>query len=246
MTQKSKISELNNKLNNLHSVIEVLTTENKELKTKLSNLEKRMTDLESIKPELHLESAIVQQIQEKVQANVEKKVEKEQSTWSQVVSNNIIKANKKNAKAEVKQINEEIKREKNIIMKGVKYCENNDTNEVEEILRIIMPNENVKFEGLERIGKKAEGKIQPIVITVTNKKKVYEILKNKNKLRNEEKVKHVFLEKDLTVMEQKEQYDLRCELKERRKNGFKCKISKNKIVDISEEEQLERDDTAED
>ena len=94
MTQKSKISELNKKLNNLHSVIEVLTTENKELKTKLANLEKRMTDLESIKPELHLESAIVQLIQEKVQANVEKNVEKEQSTLSQVMSKNIIKAKK--------------------------------------------------------------------------------------------------------------------------------------------------------
>ena len=106
-----------------------------------------------------------------------------------------------------------------------------------------MPGEKVKFDGLRRIGKKEESKQQPILITVTDKKTVYAILKNKNKLRNEDNCRHVYIEKDLTEQEQKEQYDLRCELKERRRNGEQCIINKNRIVKINPgTEQLKEED----
>ena len=52
-----------------------------------------------------------------------------------------------------------------------------------------MSGEKVKFDGLRRIGKKEESKQQPILITVTDKKTVYAILKNKNKLRNDKSKK---------------------------------------------------------
>jgi hypothetical protein len=211
------------------------------------NLEKRLTVLENKKTELQMEPKIIQQIEDIVQENVTKKVENEQNTWSQVVSKNIMKANKKNTKAEVIQINEEIKIEKNIVFKGVKSDEKNDTIKVEEILQILMPGEKVKFDGLKRIGKKEEGKQQPILITVTDKKQFMTFLRTMNKLRNEDTCRHVYIEKDLTKLEQKEQYDLRCELKERRRNGEQCIINKNRIVNINPgtEQSKEEDDDEE-
>ena len=125
--------------------------------------------------------------------------------------------------------------------------EKNDTIKVEEILQILMPGEKVKFDGLKRIGKKEEGKQQPILITVTDKKQFMTFLRTMNKLRNEDTCRHVYIEKDLTKLEQKEQYDLRCELKERRRNGEQCIINKNRIVNINPgtEQSKEEDDDEE-
>ncbi len=89
MSQKSKISEMKERLNGLHSLLEILSTDNKDLKRKLLdvatenrdlklkmfNLENRLAILEKEKPKLQLEYKIIKKIQDKVQENVTKKVE---------------------------------------------------------------------------------------------------------------------------------------------------------------------------
>ena len=86
------------------------------------------------------------------------------------------------------------------------------------------------FHGARRIGKANPDKPRLIRVTCSNADEKRSILKNARKLRSLTQFSKVFINSDLTPMQQKEQRLLREELKRRRIAGENVRIRHGKIV----------------
>lgn len=132
------------------------------------------------------------------------------------------------------------KRRSNLIIMGIKECGNTQEEKdiVEEILKELIVEADVKYEIVGRVGRNMEqqdmdsnGKARPLRVSfveVRDRKRLLERAKN---LKNTGH-KKIFLVPDMTRMQQEEDKKLRDKLKEIRVDGKRfAKISKGEIVD---------------
>lgn len=159
---------------------------------------------------------------------MEQKPEKEERehtepTWTEIVKKNV----KQTIKQEVRKVNQEIKKENNIIVKGVSEGEG-DQEKIKTLFQCLEIDPD-QVGGTQRIGEKKE-KNRPIRITFKSRNPVYVALNNKKKLKSNKELNSIFVEPDMTKEEQEQNWKLRKELKERREKGEYCYIKNNQIV----------------
>jgi len=110
-----------------------------------------------------------------------------------------------------------------------------DMESVQKLLSTIGIDGEDEIDKCVRIGPKVTDTIRITKFTVKNAKTKGQILKKAKTLKDNEQYENVYVGPDLTKMQRKEQYDLRKELKTRRKEGEKdIFISGNKIVRAKE------------
>ena len=88
-----------------------------------------------------------------------------------------------------------------------------------QIIHEIAPNLNDQEVVVHRLGRKSQGKIRPLKVTLENPTKVQELLRNCNKLKNSNAFKSIQVSKDLTVMQRSHAYKIRQQFRDRISNG---------------------------
>jgi hypothetical protein len=151
----------------------------------------------------------------------EQSEKKEQRSWVDVVRS------KNRLQKEFKETQGQIQRERNIIIKGV--GEEDHILKVTHILLAVGVNEEM-VESMAKIGEKKDGKKRPWRVTLKEKKVVFETLRKKKMLNEEAEFMDIFIERDLTRMEQKMEYELRQEVKKRRNQNEFCYIRNGEVV----------------
>lgn len=151
------------------------------------------------------------------------------------------------AKKEIIETNDKKVRESNIVLSGI--TEEADVNtEIQDLLTYL--DASVEVNLIKRLGKdKKEGKKRLVLVKLGNKKERNDIFEKAKKLKDEERWKNVYINKDMTKEEMKQAYDLRVELRKRREDeaaaggNAKFVISKGKVVKKASDREPE---TAED
>ena len=180
-----------------------------------------------------------------------KKMCEQLSGLEKIMEDKINKKLKKNENDLLIKVNEEMeeslekfKRRKNLVIYGMieKKCENEkekceaDCMNIKKLLREL--NMDIKYFEISRLGKQnTKGKPRPIRIELNKESEKYEILRNAAKLRftENEDLKKVIINTDMSLKEREFQKVLREELKERRQAGERnIKIRKGRIVRTDE------------
>ena len=68
---------------------------------------------------------------------------------------------------------------------------------------------DIKPERIDRIGRKMEGRVRPMLVKVKSEEERWQILKRNTKLRNNENYKRVFINKDMSREEREKDRRLR-------------------------------------
>lgn len=203
---------------------------------KMKELEKRIEKLEELLKEK--EQAMDGGKQKELEKRIEKLEDlpkaKDQATeedkqgtmtWAEIIS----KDSKRTLKREIRQANEEIEKECNVIIKGIK--ENEDIKgKIEEIVQELGATQE-DIGTFNRIGQRQEGKDRPIRVIMKGKQTAKSIMRNKRQLKEKAALKTIFIESDLTKREQEEQWKLRKLLKEKRNKGVYCYIRDGEIIE---------------
>ena len=152
------------------------------------------------------------------------------------------------ARREVEENNDKKGREQNIVITNID--EDKDAKqEVEELLTHL--DVTVEVQEIRRMGRERKpNKTRSIWVKLASKKERNKVLENAKKLAGVNRWKHAYVNKDMTETEQKEAYELRKELRERRReegaaNGqSKYVIHRGRVV--NKEEQPREGETASD
>ena len=86
------------------------------------------------------------------------------------------------------------------------------------------------FTNVRRIGRMTSGRPRLLCFRCNNEEAKFSLLRNAKKLRSSDKFKGVYINRDLTPLEQKQRKVLLEELKKRRESGESVVIRHNKIV----------------
>ena len=127
------------------------------------------------------------------------------------------------AKKEVHENNDKKGRECNFVVAGIDEEKEDADKEIEDMLAFL--DVTVEVSGIRRMGKdKQDGKTRPVWVRVDSKKERNAVLEKAKKLRDDDRWKNVYINRDMTEAERKEAYNLRVELRarreeERRENG---------------------------
>ena len=99
---------------------------------------------------------------------------------------------------------------------------------------------NVRVENAFRAGKKQENRPRILIVTLKSEASKWDVLKTSKLLRESENevVRNIYINKDLTVQEREQQKKLRDEVKARRAQGENVKIVKGKCVKIRDQSKM--------
>lgn len=112
-------------------------------------------------------------------------------------------------------------------------CQEIDSGAVQDIFRE-MGLDNIKIREVCRLGRTIPGRSRLLKVKCADTVSRNEVLRKSYVLRNSEKYKKVYINKDLTIAEQRRNKQLRDELNRRRGDGELVVIRKGKIVNIEE------------
>ena len=143
------------------------------------------------------------------------------------------------AREEVIENNDKKGREQNIVITNIN--EDKDANqEVEDLLTHL--DVTVEVQAIRRMGKERKpNKTRSVWVKLSSKKERNTVLENAKKLAGVNRWKEVYVNKDMTETEQKEAYELRKELRERRREEgaergqSKYVIHKGRVVEKKEQ-----------
>lgn len=118
------------------------------------------------------------------------------------------------ARTEVHENNDKKGRECNVVIAGIDE-EKDETEEVEEMLTYL--NVTVEVDGIRRMGRdKKPGMNRQVWVRLGSKKERNTVIENAKKLKDEEKWRNVYINRDMTESERTEAYNLRKELRAKR------------------------------
>lgn len=187
-------------------VINSLKDDLRNLNQKLESLTSRFTDLEA-------SVLSIKQNQEKLESEI--------TNVNVELSSAIVKA----TKLSLTEMDKRMARMNNIIIRGlpeeasgtVEERRNKDQDTVQDVLQAIDADE-VDVAAVKRIGKTNKDQPRLLRISFSNLIQKQEVIHKSKFLRNSN-FKNVYIQSDLTPMQQEFEYKLRLELKERRKMG---------------------------
>jgi len=230
-------------------------------------LERKEGIIEKLKKELQESRESTKRMEEAVQQKceeVQRSNEVQERRWATVVSETT-ELNKTMRKVEeeleskekvegdlIRQTIKSVDREKNIIVRGMKDTEE-DMKIMEEILKELAQwkgveqKEEIKVQvkKMERLGEKREGRIQPVRIELGSLFQVRRVIRNKARLRNNEKYKHLMLDEDLNFEERSRRAELRKEVKALREEGKACYLWQGKIKMVEQRDDRRKQEKVE-
>jgi cell division septum initiation protein DivIVA len=139
------------------------------------------------------------------------------------------------------ELEQRIRRKGNIIISGVSERPNgtleekreHDKEAVDSILKE-MEADDCTFEKCYRIGQPKSNGVRLLRVIGFDEDERNKILRKAKSLRNKESFRGIYVNPDLTPIQQREAKKMRDELKERRKNGEEVVIYRGKITEKSE------------
>ena len=158
------------------------------------------------------------------------------------------------------EMKEREERKLNLIFFNIKESTSNekaeafkeDINKVKQVLSHTNPDlsedivKDLSEENMFRLGNKDDSndqskKPRPIKLTLPNEKTKFKILKNTTLLKNFESQQNVGIKPDLTKLQQKEDKELRAQLKKRKDEGEDVMIYRNKVILREDHAKLKRE-----
>lgn len=230
--------DCNAKAPDVLAVVQKCVKGNEDLKKEMESIQKVVNDMKAGKDE---------DFEDVIKRIVKKEIEKERANVITTERNSTPEAIREIAKKEVQENNDKKGRESNLVVAGIDE-EKDATKEIEDLLSYL--NVTVEVDGIRRMGKeRKEGKHRQVWVKLASKNERNSVLEKANKLRNENRWKNIYINKDMTEAERKEAYDLRVELRRRRQaeeetggNG-KFAIFRGKVIKkASDREPAEEED----
>ena len=197
------------------------------------------SELDKVNNSVLLLTARIQTIEEKL-AEVKKKNDKHENEIRNI-NELLTKISAETPSNLLEEIEKRNVRRCNLILSGVAEptsgtVEERNKYDQNETMRIIhelgLP--NVEIDNTLRIGQSHEDKPRLLKVTCKDVKQKIEVLRKGKELRNSSAYKHVFINPDLTPMQQKEAFLLRNEMKRRKSQGEDVIIWHNKVILRSE------------
>ena len=132
------------------------------------------------------------------------------------------------ARKEVRENNDKKGRENNIVISGIDE-EADEEKEVEDLLTFL--GVAVEVNAIRRMGKeKKADRIRNVWVQLASKKERNSVLDKAKNLRNEDKWNAVYINRDMTEEERKEAYNLRVELRKKRREVREANGSEEYII----------------
>lgn len=103
----------------------------------------------------------------------------------------------------MKEQQDRIRKLNNIIVMGIPEDDNAHTT-LAELMNFLLPNNELHINANIRIGMSTRGKTRPIRVQLNNNNDVHRVLKQSKSLKNHEKFQNIYLNKDLTKLQQEE------------------------------------------
>ena len=204
--------ECNGKATDVLAVVKNCVKENEDLK-KMTELEAALKSMKEGADEEFEENNKKLTHEEAIKNVVKKEVDKNLN-FRPVEQNPSTEAVREIAKKEVRENNDKKGREGNIVIANIDE-EKDETKEVEDLLKYL--DVTVEVNGIRRLGKeKQEGKNRQVWVKLSGKTERNEVLENANKMRNDDRWRDVYINRDMTEEERKDAYNLRVELRKRR------------------------------
>ena len=225
--------ECNKKAPDVLLIVNKCVQENAELKKEMLEMRKVLKNIKEGKDEelIEIMKKIAREVYQAEKENEEKAVETTQPNKETI---------REIARNEVHENNDKKGRESNIVVSGID--EDKDAEEeISEILSYL--DVTVEVRGIRRLGKeRREGKNRAVWVNLANKKERNSVLEKAKGLKDEIQWKEVYINRDMTENERKEAFDLRVELRERRRQEgvargrSKFIIHKGRVVNIEDKD----------
>ena len=214
------------------AIVQQSVKENVKMRKEIEDMKKEIEDMKQEISDLKDEVTEIKEGEDETLKETMKKIAQEVYLESQTAVEPQWPTNPESvrtiAKEEVHENNDKKGREANIVISNVDE-ELDAESEVTEILAHL--NVSVEVEGIRRMGReRIENKNRLIWVKLGNKKERNSVLDKAKNLKANARWKQIYINKDMTEQERKEAYELRIELRERRRNEVVGLRGKSKFV----------------